>query len=314
VKGWVAAASLTFFLGSTPALSEDTFLNIAFGARALALGGAYTAISDDAQAALWNPAGLAQVHQVSLSGSQNHLSFTQNVFAMTLTMPVQRWGTAALAVQEFNVDNLALTRPVLDVNGNPVLDPTTNQPLVEITGFGAETDGTFLLGYGVAISPWLMIGGAGKVLVGKVGKILGSGYGANAGFILQVARRWRIGLVAEDLGRTTVHWQDGLRTIMEPSGRMGVAWASVTRWLVSAEARSPLLEADVGGVKSAFGAEWRYADFLIFRLGADDFRISGGVGFRMSLGKGRSFASADYAFVTGSQFEDRNRLTLAVSF
>jgi len=34
----------------------------------------------------------------------------------------------------------------------------------------------------------------------------------------------------------------------------------------------------------------------------------------MPLWQGKAFASADYAFVTGSRFEDRNRLTLAVGF
>jgi hypothetical protein len=46
----------------------------------------------------------------------------------------------------------------------------------------------------------------------------------------------------------------------------------------------------------------------------EDFHITGGAGFRMPLGQGRAFASADYAFVTGSRFEDRNRLTLTVGF
>jgi len=36
------------------------FLGIGMGARAVAMGGAYTAISDDIYALYWNPAGVSQ--------------------------------------------------------------------------------------------------------------------------------------------------------------------------------------------------------------------------------------------------------------
>ncbi len=37
------------------------FLNLPIGARAAAMGGAYTAISEDASGIFWNPAGLVQI-------------------------------------------------------------------------------------------------------------------------------------------------------------------------------------------------------------------------------------------------------------
>ena len=45
-------------------------LGMGIGARAIAMGGAFTAICDDASATFWNPAGLAQMHnnQLFLSG------------------------------------------------------------------------------------------------------------------------------------------------------------------------------------------------------------------------------------------------------
>lgn len=303
--------SLLLWLAGSAAWAEDSFLGVSFGARALAMGSAYSAVADDAQAVLWNPAGLAQLRQVSLSGSQSHLSFTENVFAMTLNVPAARWGTFALSVQQFSIDDILLTRPVLDANGNPVLDPTTNQPLVEIGGFGQELDGTFLLGYGVAVTSWWLIGGSGKFLVGKSGNVLGTGYGANAGVIFALPKAVRLGFVAEDLGQTVVRWEDDVRTVMVPTGRVGVAWQTWSSWLFSAEIRSLLQRAEL---VSAFGTEWRFADFLIFRAGMEDFRMTGGAGFRMPLAGLASYVSADYAFVTGSRFEDRNRLTITVGF
>lgn len=40
-----------------------------FGARALGMGGAFTAVADDGTAAYWNPAGLAQVNAISITPS-----------------------------------------------------------------------------------------------------------------------------------------------------------------------------------------------------------------------------------------------------
>lgn len=307
-----ALVFLAICLAGAPVRAEDSFLGISFGGRALALGSAYTAVADDAQAVLWNPAGLAQVSHVSVSGSQNHLSFTDNAYSLCTTAPAGRWGVLAVSVQELNAEDVTLTRPVLDANGNPVLDPATNTPLLEITGLGRETDGTFLIGWGAEVARWLLVGGAGKWLVGNAGGVLGSGLGAGGGVLIRLPGGWRLGAAAEDIGRTTVRWEDRTRTVLDPAGRLGVSWRFRPAWLVSAEARSPLLRAEV---TTAFGAEWKFADYLAFRAGLEDFRATGGAGFRMPLGQGgRAFASADYAFVTGSRFEDRNRLTLTVGF
>ncbi|MCK4352442.1 hypothetical protein KAW65_03430 [candidate division WOR-3 bacterium] len=41
----------------SPGITSHQFLELGFGARAIAMGGAYTAVSDDAYAIFWNPAG-----------------------------------------------------------------------------------------------------------------------------------------------------------------------------------------------------------------------------------------------------------------
>jgi len=311
VRVRLATIALLLLSAISASLAEDSYLSHEFGARALGLGTAYVAVADDCQAALWNPAGLAQVSRIGIAGSQNHLSFTDNVYGASLAAGLGKYGTASMAVQHLLVANAALTRPVLDADGNPVLDPSTNQPLVEITGFGQESDGTFLLGYGFAVSRWLLVGGAGKWLVGMAGKIAGQGLGADAGMLLRLPHGWRVGLAVDDLGQTTVRWRDGARTVLEPAGRFGVAWDLQPRWLLVASVASALEKAEI---IAAAGAEWKFAEFLAFRAGLDGGRVTGGVGFRMALGQTGSFASADYAFVTGGRYEDRNRLTLGVTF
>lgn len=62
---------------AAPATAHETasFLNVGVGARALALGGAYTAVAEDANAIYWNPAGLAGV--VKREFTVSHAELTQ---------------------------------------------------------------------------------------------------------------------------------------------------------------------------------------------------------------------------------------------
>ncbi len=56
--------------------SAAAFLEIGIGARAEALGGAFTALSNDASALYWNPAGLAQIQNISFTA--NHTGWLAN--------------------------------------------------------------------------------------------------------------------------------------------------------------------------------------------------------------------------------------------
>lgn len=63
-------------LGSLNA-QEEIFRNglqFGIGARAISMGGAYSAIGDDYTASFWNPAALAQIRRFELTGGLSHLS------------------------------------------------------------------------------------------------------------------------------------------------------------------------------------------------------------------------------------------------
>lgn len=61
--------------GSSPA-QEEIFslgMQLGTGARAIAMGGAYTSVGGDFSASFWNPAALANIRRVEFSGSLSHL-------------------------------------------------------------------------------------------------------------------------------------------------------------------------------------------------------------------------------------------------
>jgi len=66
--------------------TSASFLKIGVGARAVSMAGAYTALSDDAYAVYWNPAGLAQPVGKSLAFTHNEYfqGLSQEYFGFTL--------------------------------------------------------------------------------------------------------------------------------------------------------------------------------------------------------------------------------------
>jgi hypothetical protein len=90
----LALASL-FFLGTAP-LPAYAANQVPIGARAIAMGGAFSSIADDATATFWNPAGLPQIDHQELYATHADLFGTgikDNFFAFVL--PVHRNHTLA---------------------------------------------------------------------------------------------------------------------------------------------------------------------------------------------------------------------------
>ncbi len=63
------AALLVLAAGEARAAETAAFLDIGPGARALGMGGAYTALADDANALYWNPAGLVKLEKREFTAS-----------------------------------------------------------------------------------------------------------------------------------------------------------------------------------------------------------------------------------------------------
>src|SRR5689334_2038608 len=67
-------------LTAAPAGAEPAgfaFLEVPAGARASALGGAFVAMGDGVESAFWNPAGLASVQRLEITGS--HFEYFQHL-------------------------------------------------------------------------------------------------------------------------------------------------------------------------------------------------------------------------------------------
>ena len=69
LRNRILTAAILWGFMSTPAFALfDRGGVIGVGARAMGMSGAFTAVADDASAAYWNPAGLAQLESLEIQG------------------------------------------------------------------------------------------------------------------------------------------------------------------------------------------------------------------------------------------------------
>src|SRR5262245_41323537 len=85
--------------------SGAAFLKIAAGARAAALGGAYTALADDASSILWNPAGMAKLEKAEVTATRSQWLQSADHDFLAGALPTE-YGAFGLAITAFSVGDI----------------------------------------------------------------------------------------------------------------------------------------------------------------------------------------------------------------
>jgi tetratricopeptide (TPR) repeat protein len=134
------------------------------GNRALALGGAFAAIADDASGALWNPAGLAWVERGETQLAQSEYQSDFHETFAGVVFPDWRWGAAALTVRQFGAAGIE--------------QRDTRNTLISSDLSNGESE--IGLAYAHAIGAW-GLGGALKLRRQDIAGRSGNGVGADLG-------------------------------------------------------------------------------------------------------------------------------------
>ena len=126
----LGAGLLQPLLGQAQIARELTFASspnpVGSGARALGRGGAFIAMADDATAASWNPAGLANLEFPEVSGVVSFLSRNESV----------DFGAGAVRSEDFNTNTL-------DLNYLSAVYPTEALPVYLVFSFNYQLLYTF---------------------------------------------------------------------------------------------------------------------------------------------------------------------------
>ena len=206
-----AATALAWALAAAPparAVSDQ----VPVGARAIALGGAYSALADDPSALFWNPAALVRVGHQEISNSHANLYRTgilDNVAAFVLPLSPN----AATGVDWYHsgYDDGEL-------------------------GFG---ENRISAAWGTRLASHVWGGVTGK-FVGRTTSLDGldlrdaHGFGMDLGLLAEPVDRLRLALVSQDVTGTRVRGADGVSELAYPENlRFGASWAW-SRWATTA--------------------------------------------------------------------------------
>jgi len=187
------------------------------GARALAMGGAFVAVADDATAMVWNPAGLAQLNDTRIGGMSTDL------FGMGIT---HQFVGAVTTFANFGIglgwERTSVASQVTDEEGEPGDLFTWNEQAI------LGTLATNIMDIGLAganVKYYMADDGLGDTA---------DGFGFDLGLLVNLGDMFAIGVTATDLGGTTVNRVDGSQDVVSGLYKAGMAMKLVDGMLVLA--------------------------------------------------------------------------------
>jgi hypothetical protein len=253
------------------------------GARARAMGGAYTAVADDGLAIFYNPAGLTQSRDVSLGG-EYHQPFSLSFLRYShfwLTASLQRFGSFGIALQDRNTS----------VGGECLERENT---LSVSHGFHLAKDGESTLSVGYSLNLYyLSFAETGE------GFDPGSAWtaGLDLGFFATLHDRSRAGILVKNINRP--RFGEDHSFPLPQWIAAGIAYAPFPMVVTSLELKKEIdRDVSVHG-----GGEFMLLERIRLRAGIETnpTRFSGGIGF-CGAGIAIDYAYAGHAVLSDTHY------------
>jgi len=228
------------------------------GARALAMGGAFVAVADDATAAVWNPAGLAMIDDTRLTGMSTDL------FGLGVN---HQYVGATTFFANLGI-GLAWERTAIDGG--------TFQWVEQAFGASLATSVMDLAMVGANVNYYLASSGLGDKA---------SGFGFDLGVLVGLGEMFVIGVNAKDLANSAITWDSGAADSISGVYTAGLAMKLIDSKLVLAT------DIDFGGEglgDTHVGVEFKVIDELALRGGVvlkndfQDYYFSVGAGINVA--------------------------------
>lgn len=308
------AVIILVLLSQFPSLHGAKYAGEAFtlgaGARPLALGGAYTPMSDDPSGLYYNPAGLALItgRQLLLLHSETFGSLLNHDF-ISYTNPVvlrNRPGSVAIGVYRVGGGGIILTEK----------DPVTGGP--RVLSEENHYDYLVLLGGGVRISEKWRVGSSAKIIVRSLAENSAWGLGLDLGVQYGHAHGFVAGATLTNATSTFLSYDNGTRESILPALKIGATHvARVDQFTLRAiadfdllfEGRDAAAQISLGtmSIDSHVGGEISYHEIVYFRGGSDIGRLTLGVGIKFNR------FCLDGAFLDHNDLDNSYRVSLNIA-
>lgn len=277
----IFSSSSAYALGETGA----QFLKIGVGARACAVGEAYTALSDDATAIYWNPAGLAQLSAGAVTAMQNFWLMDMSYQYAAVAVPVH-YGGFGLAVAYSSSGEIPKFEDFQQV------------------GDYSAYDAAGTIAYATRIGRCLSSGVGLKLVQQKIEEESATGFAVDVGLLCScpTIKGISMGLVAQNLG-------PAIKFIDEPDPlpwnvKFGVGYSTGPLTLAC-----DVMKPRDDDMRVGAGGEFVIKSVLALRGGynsANTYTAGAGLAWRR--------ISAGYTFVPYEDIDDSHRISLTVEF
>lgn len=298
MKTLKAAVLLVCAAQSGWAAETAAFLDIGVGARAAGMGGAYTALADDANAVYWNPAGLARLEKREASTGHAELgqSTRHDFLAYAHPSPQGTFAGAITYLGQGSIDGR-------DSQGRPT--GSLNASDAAVAGaYGRKTE---LADFGLSV----------KYLRSHIGSSEAQGAAMDLGARRELegprAGKLALGVALRNLGPGLKY--DRERNDLPLRLALGAAYRLPAGHAVAVELQNGPRGA---GSEGAVGWEFRAMEGVFLRLGyASKAAASGGAGFdaarglTFGLGLRKDRFSLDYGAQAAGELGSTHRFSLA---
>ncbi len=249
---------IVLLIALVPVLLFAAFEDTESGTRPEALGGAFTAISDDANAIHFNPAGLSYVKKTEFNGFYKSLFGVVNNGTFNIAFPTN-FGTVGFSFQSVSVKG-----EYTDRVGN------------ELGKKRLESETVIAFSYGKALNEDLSFG-CNLTRYHLTQERFGSAgtFGIDIGFLANVYERWRLGFYTHNINSPCLGLEKkhNLPRLLS----LGISFTPYDGVISSVD-----FSKEVGrDTRVSFGQEFRLLDGLVLRAGisTQPVRASFGAGF-----------------------------------
>ncbi|MBI4057624.1 MAG: PorV/PorQ family protein [Elusimicrobia bacterium] len=290
-------SALNSFAASGPGTTGAEFLKVGVGARPLAMGSAFVALPDDANAINWNPGALGEIKQKSVSASYNALFQDQNQGFLAYAMPLNN----DMGVVGLGVNYLIISKIEKRAGDTEAADSTfSNQNYAISASYGKAS-----------VAQGLSLGGNIKYIHEKLDTFSGSAVAADLGALYRTPiENLSTGLAVQNLGSKI--GPDKLPLL----AKAGMVYQMFDKSL------SLALDGDWLAMNKRgyldFGAEYWIQNALALRVGYQLGRGQDHLGKVVGLGAGIGLKfdmfNMDYAFLPFGDLGNTHRITLGFKF
>jgi len=266
-----------------PAFTQDgdggqagAFLRVGVGAKAMALGSAFTAVANDVSAIYWNPAGIGTLRYKEFMASYTVLSLQRTHNYVGFAIPINSAGTIGVSWVNMGIG---------DIEGRDFTE--------QITGSFSNSESAYFLSWGMPVREKLMLGFTAKYLSHTLDQNRSTGFGIDFGVLYRVSDFVNLGLTLQDI-TTNVKWNtlSGLTERFPLVARLGTAVRPFTR--IPAMLGFDFVKVENQSLTLHSGVEYQFVENAGVRLGYDDKRLSAGA--FVVLPVGNNMVLADYSF------------------